>query len=140
MIATCVSNEPTALADHQRSRASAFESAYPLTPGRQYAVVGMSITETVLHFLVEDDRGNARFAPAGLFDLIESAIPPGWRFSLGTGVRASGRNLWSDPVVATWGYPELVEDPEHFTALVGGDPQAVAVFAREVACAYGRGE
>lgn len=119
---------------------SDFESAYPLTPGRQYAVVGMSITKTVLHVLVEEDRGNARFTPADLFDVIESALPPGWRFSLGSGVRASGWNLWSDPVVATGAYPELVEDPEHFAALVGGDPQAVAVFAREPACAYGRGE
>jgi hypothetical protein len=101
MIVTCVLNDPAALADHQRSRASAFETAYPLTPGRQYAVVGMSITETVFYLLVEDDRGQARFAPAGMFDLVE-----------GQG---------------------------HFSALVEGEPQAVAVFARQIAEAWERG-
>jgi hypothetical protein len=139
MIVTCVSNDPAALADHQRSRASAFETAYPLTPGRQYAVVGMSITETVFYLLVEDDRGQARFAPAGMFDLFEAPVPPGWRFALGSGVRAFGRDLWSDPVVATWGYPELVEDPEHFSALVEGNPKAVAVFTRRIAEAREQG-
>jgi hypothetical protein len=133
MIVTCVSNDPAALADHQQSRVSAFESAYPLTPGRQYAVVGMSITETVFYFLVKDDLGQARFAPAGMFDLVEAPLPPGWRFALGSGVRASGRDLWSDPVVATWGYPELVDDPEHFSALLDKAPHAVAIFSREIA-------
>jgi len=139
MIATCLSNDPTALADHQRSRASAFESAYPLTPGRQYAVVGMSITETVFYFLVKDDLGQARFAPAGMFERVEGPLPPGWRFALGSGVHASGRDLWSDPVVATWGYLDLVEGPSHFSALLEGESEAVATFSRQIAEALERG-
>ena len=132
MIVTCTSNEPASLADHQRSRVAAFETAYPLTAGKQYAVVGMSIIETVFYFLVRDDRGHARFAPAGMFDLVESPLPACWQFALGSGVRASGRAQWTDPVVATWGYPELVEDPNHFRALVDEEPDAVAIFARQV--------
>lgn len=135
----CVSNDPAGLADHQRSRAAAFESAYPLTPGKRYAVVGMGITETVFYFLVRDDLGGARFAPAGMFDLVEAPVPVGWLFALGSGIRASGRDLWTDPVVATWGYRELVEDPEHFSALMDEDPSAVAVFAREVSAAEASG-
>jgi hypothetical protein len=129
----CVVNEPGRLADHQQGRAARFESAYPLTVGRSYAVVGMSITETVLYFLVRDDHGEPRFAPAGMFDLVTSPLPAGWCFALGSGVRASGRDLWIDPVVATWGYPELVEDPAHFTALLDEDVDASAIFTRHVA-------
>lgn len=139
MIATCVSNDPSSLADHQRSRAVRFESAYPLTPGNQYAVVGMSIMETVFYILVEDDEGQPRFAPAGMFEIPSTPLPPGWRFALGTGVRASGRDLWADPVVATWGYSELVADPEHFSGLVDGENEAVSIFARQIALAGEQG-
>lgn len=132
---TCVSNDPAALADHQQSRFAPFESAYPLTPGKRYAVVGMDIAETVFRFLVRNDSGDAMFAPAGMFDLVEAPIPAGWLFALGSGIHASGRDLWTDPVVATWGYRELVEDPEHFSALIEDDPNAVAVFDREISAA-----
>jgi hypothetical protein len=139
MIVTCVSNEPASLADHQQSRAATFESAYPLTVGQQYVVAGMAITETVFYFLVRDDDGAPRFAPAGMFDLIEAPLPPGWYFALGSGVRASGRDLWVDPVVATWGYPELVRDPGHFSALLDEDPDALAIFVRRLAEAEASG-
>ncbi len=139
-MATCALNDPARLADHQKSRVAAFESAYPLTPGKRYGVAGMGITEAIFYFLVRDDLGAARFAPAGMFELVESPIPVGWHFSLGPGVRASGRDLWADPVVATWGYRELVEDPRHFSALIDEDPAAVAVFAREISAAEASGQ
>lgn len=105
---------------------------FPLTVGKPYAVVGMSIVETVFRFLVQDDFGRALFAPAGMFDLVVAPLPDDWCFELGSGVRASGRDLWVDPVVAVWGYPELVNDPDHFDALAEGDPDAMAIFTRNV--------
>lgn len=46
MRAVCVFNDPKMMADHQRGRAAEFESGYPLTVGKTYVVLGMSIWET----------------------------------------------------------------------------------------------
>lgn len=128
----CSSNDPGAMADHQRSRAVAFETAYPLTVGKEYSVVGMSITENVFYFLVQEDWGGPCFAPAGMFELVSAPIPPGWHFALRSGVRASGRDLWADPIVALWGYRELVEPGEHLTNLLEHEQVALAVFRAHV--------
>ncbi|WP_248582728.1 hypothetical protein [Nocardioides sp. InS609-2] len=49
MRAVCVSNDPKVLADHQRGRAAKFESE-PLTVGKTYVVLGMSIWGTSSNF------------------------------------------------------------------------------------------
>lgn len=128
MKAVCISNDPKGLADHQQSRVTAYEGLYPLTVGKIYEVVGMSIVARALYFLVRHDSGGPCFAYAGFFELFSSVIPQGWCFALEAGIRASGRDLWSEPAVATWGYPELVEDPGHVQALFELEPTALAVF------------
>lgn len=133
MRVTCVSNDPKMLADHQQSRAVPFESAYPLTIGKAYAIVGMTIAERAFYLLVRDDSGGPCFAPAGFFELFTASIPEGWRFGLEPGIRATGRDLWSEPGVATWGYPELVDDPAHVQSLLEFDPTALDVFESYVA-------
>lgn len=133
MRVVCVSNDPRALADHQQSRAIAIESAYPLTVGKSYVVVGMTIAERAFYFLVRDDSGGPCFAHAGFFELFTAPIPEGWRFGLEPGIRATGRDLWSEPGVATWGYPELIDDPAHVQSLLEFDPTALDVFESYVA-------
>lgn len=132
MKATCISNDPKTLADHQQSRAAAFETGYPLTVGGVYPVVGITLAERALYFLVRDDWGGPCFAPAGLFELFSDEVPAGWKFALEPGIRASGRELWSEPGVATWGYPELVDDPEYVAQLVELLPAAVKVFEAQI--------
>lgn len=95
MRVVCVANDPKALADHQRSRAAEFESDYPLTIGKSYAVLGMTIFENVFNFLVRDDWGAPCFAPADFFELVAAPIPDGWRFALRPGIRER-------PVVGAW--------------------------------------
>jgi hypothetical protein len=99
--------------------------------------VGILLDENQLSFLVRDDWGGPCFAPAGLFELGTFEIPSGWEFGLLSGVRASGRELWSDPAQAVWGYPELVRDPQHGAGLAERDPAAIAVFAARVSAAEG---
>ena len=93
-------------------------------------VLGMGIWENVLSFLVTDDFQMPCFAPGGLFELDLLEFPDGWVFRLCTGVRASGRDLWSDPCAAVWGYRELVEDPTHAAALEDREEHALGVFER----------
>ena len=130
MRAVCVSNDPKQLADHQRGRAAEFESEYPLVVGKTYVVLGMGIWENVFEFLVRDDWGGPCFAPAGFFDVLTAPIPEGWLFGLRAGVHASGRDLWTSPGVAVWGYPELVGEPGHAGALQEQEPEALALFDR----------
>lgn len=137
MRAVCIANDPKGLADHQQSRAIAIESSYPLTVGKSYAVVGMTIAERAFYLLVRDDSGGPCFAHAGFFELFVAPLPAGWRFGLEAGIRASGRDLWSEPSVATWGYPELVEDPAHVQALLEFEPSALALFESYVGEAEG---
>ena len=108
---------------------------YPITPGTEYALVGMLLWENILSVLVQDDWGGPCYAPAACFDLGVAAIPDDWRFGLFSGIRASGTEVWSDPYGAAWGYPEFVDDPGHGTALAEGDAAAVAIFAARVAAA-----
>jgi hypothetical protein len=93
----------------------------------------MSIAERAFYLLVRDDSGGPCFAHAGFFELFTAPMPDGWRFGLEAGINASGRDLWSEPAVASWGYPELIEDPAHVQSLLEFDPAALALFESYVA-------
>ena len=131
----CAFNRSSALPAEQRGRLVDVDEMYPLTVGSEYVVVGMGLWENVLFVLVRDDWGKPCFARAGLFELSSGEIPEGWRFALGPGIRASGRDLWVQPCGAMWGYDELVDDPAHLGALEERDPDALAIFERRVAVA-----
>lgn len=133
MFVTCLHNRAVMLSDHQRPRGSVEHSEYPLTIGKSYAALGMVLWENVLSFLVPDDWGGPCFAPAGLFDLGTWELPAGWSFGLFSGIRASGRDIWTDPYGAAWGYAEFVHDTDHGVALAERDEDALAVFYRRVA-------
>lgn len=133
MKAVCRSNRASDLADHQLGRATSPEAVYPLTIGSAYLVLGMGIWENVLSYLVCDDVERPFFAPAGLFDPNKvEVIPSGWEFALRGGISAEGRELWTNPCAAVWGYHELVADPAHAGALEEGDEEARAIFRGEL--------
>ena len=108
MRAICRFNRSSDLADHQRGRFASVDSEYPLSVGGEYVVLGMGIWENVLSYLVRDDIGHPAFAPTGLFERGEDAIPSHWLFALREGISASGRERWVHPCSAIWGYPALV--------------------------------
>jgi len=133
MWATCITNRAADLADHQRGRTWLEATTYHLTPGRGYLVLGMSVTETRLMIFALDDTEFPGFYPAGLFDIASQPTPARWMFAVRDGMRASGTDVWANPVQAVWGYPELVEDPSHYTRLVEGEAAARDVFQRRLA-------
>lgn len=125
----CVSNRAGDLGESQRGRGTRSDYIYDLTVGRNYDIAGMVLWETTLWVLVRADDGSPLNAPAGLFDGASVDLPPEWRFAVGPGARRSGTELWAEPRVAMWGYPELVDDHEHLERLFdGGDDDALAVF------------
>ena len=124
----CVSNRTVFLSDHQRPRGNSDTSEYPLSAGKQYVVLGMLLETNQLFFLVCDDWGGPCFAPAGLFELGSFDVPSGWEFGLLSGIRSFGREIWSDPSQAVWGYSELVREVCHGEGLAERDPVALAIF------------
>jgi hypothetical protein len=88
----------------------------------------MLLWETMLWLLVRADGGYPLNAPAGLFDRAAVQIPGEWQFAVRPGAAKSGRALWDDPLVAVWGYSQLVNDPSHGDDLFGGETTAVAIF------------
>jgi hypothetical protein len=133
MRATCRHNLSSDLAAPQRGRFADIESRYPLTIGRVYAVLGMGIWENVLNYLVCDDVGVPMFAPAGLFEPGGAMeIPDDWEFALCDGIAAEGKDVWTKPCAAVWGYHELVANPMHAAALEEGDGDARALFREEL--------
>jgi hypothetical protein len=127
----CRSNRALDLSDHQIERGTSLQATYPLTVGSPYIILGMGIWERVLSFLVRNDIGRPSFVPAGLFEEQRVRIPTSWEFTLQAGIRANGRQLWTDPCIAVWGYHELVANPDHAGALEEGDEKAYKVFLEE---------
>mgnify|MGYP000036764865 CR=1 FL=1 len=132
VIAVCVHNRSSMLAEHQRGRLGDLDSEYSVSIGERYIVVGMGIWENVLHFLVRDDWRMPTFMPAGLFDCPAQSLPEGWGFSLQPGIAARGRDLWVTPCAALWGYEQLLADPEHAGLLGERDDAAMLVFFQEL--------
>ena len=120
------------LAEHQRGRLGDLDSEYSVSVGERYIVVGMGVSENVLHFPVCDDWRMPMFMPAGLFVCPVQSLPQGWGFSLQPGIAAGGRDLWVTPYAALWGYEQLLADPEHAGLLGGRDDAAMLVFFQEL--------
>ena len=133
MIRKCTDNFSDALGEIQRGRATSLGVRYELTIDRDYVVLGMFIWETTLCFVVNGDHGRPVAVPAGLFAEDSGSLPSDWYFALGPGIRLSGPSLWERPLVAAWGYRELVEEQGHLDALLDGDDAACALFYRLLA-------
>lgn len=126
----CVANRGVFLPDDRRPRGTDGRSGYALTPGASYVVAGMVALAQHLSVLVRDDDGLPAFVPAELF-AGSVDVPSGWRFGLVP--RGETRAIWGEPLIATWGYGDLVDDPGHADALLAGEPAALSVFADQVA-------
>ncbi|MGL5830054.1 MAG: hypothetical protein ACRC0L_10860, partial [Angustibacter sp.] len=110
MIVTCLYNTLESIHPDQWLRGSSGTALHPVTPGQDYLVVGMTLWENRLSFLVQDDYYHPCTIPAGMFELGTWEIPAGWAFRLSSGIRVGGRAQWADPECAVWGYPEWVHD------------------------------
>ncbi|NHT17174.1 hypothetical protein [Cellulomonas sp. IC4_254] len=124
----CVAARGTFLPADRRPRGTTDASAYAVTPGRAYDVVGVLALADHLSVLLRDDWGGPAFVPAELFAGVTTVVPAGWAFALDTGSSAGRRSLWGEPVLAVWGYRALVEEAGHAAALVAGEARAVALF------------
>lgn len=98
------------------------ESILHLTVGKDYLAVAISLWRGCLQVLVSDDNELPNWFPIECFDLINRYLPVDWLFCYYDGA----------DLQALWGYRTLVEDYQHYDALLSRDRSAIAVFNDEI--------
>jgi hypothetical protein len=75
-----------------------------------------------LGVLIIDDTGRPNWKLIDLFVVVDGQLPGNWEFAAVT---------QREPVLALWGYPALVRDPDHHDNLVERKLSAMDAFLRE---------
>jgi hypothetical protein len=132
MIGRAVHDVGATLGSPERGAFYTAETAFHVTVGREYQLLGLGLFETVLLALVCDDTRKPSWLPIGVFEFPSQRFPADWEFVLVDPVAASGGDA-SNRWVALWGYPELVRDRSHSDRLVERDAGALETFFRELA-------
>ncbi|MCX5395345.1 hypothetical protein [Streptomyces sp. NBC_00094] len=108
--------------DFLRKSGNTPQSRFNVTLGQEYLANAMALWTYGLGVLIVDDTGRPNWKPIGLFDVTDRKLPDDWEF---TAVRDR------DPLVALWGYPALIRDPNHHDDLIERKSSALEVFLRE---------
>ncbi len=93
---------------------------FRLTRGREYEVYGFALFEKSPAFLVRNDDRYPEWYATSVFEVLDSAVPAGWR---------AGRGGGYDLVLA---YPELAASETAMAELVATRQDALRAFARQV--------
>ena len=111
--------EEKSLKRHEFGRFGTSElSAFDLTIGEVYLVMGMVIYEGNLNYVVNDGR-IVSANPYQLFEVVESDLPASWHF------RAFPKNNEILPSLeAVWGYYELCYVDGHYEQLIEMEEEA----------------
>lgn len=129
MKARCVQNQAKALARTAQKAVGSPNTMFPLSTGEEYDVsaTAMLTTGVVLYLTTNKWGRDPDWYPADLFQVVDGRVPCSWQFAY----FGSVFKKWRAPVVAVWGYPELVGDLEaHMTGLWEADESILATFYR----------
>ncbi|WP_107670452.1 hypothetical protein [Cyanothece sp. BG0011] len=96
------------------------ETKFDITPNYEYEVYGMCIWRKILMYLLCDDYNLPCFYPSELFKVVQYELPTYWKFTTYDNDEYSAK--------AIWGYPELVDDDNHYIALQERDKAALKIF------------
>lgn len=118
--AICLTNIGSALPDTWFSIGWTQKSKLDITIGRSYQIYAMALWRGHLVLLLCDDGGLPNWYPIDAFNVMSCQLPASWKFSY---VQKPGSLLQ-----AVWGYGRLIDDPEHYDALLERDADAVNVF------------
>jgi hypothetical protein len=99
---------------------------FPVVKGRDYKVFGQMFFQDDLAYLVQDENGIPRWLPSRIFDIVDNSIKD-WMFSDGRNTQAEDQSVKAG-YRFLWGYPLLVNDPDHLAGLMDADTSAIATF------------
>lgn len=98
------------------------ETDFHLEIETTYIVYGVTMWKSVLHFLVIPAKASLpNWYPAGVFEVVDGRIPPGWHF-----IHFEEDN--PDERKFLLGYKELTQDATHYVGLIERDINAIRVF------------
>lgn len=97
-------------------------SQFNVTIGREYVAYAMALWTYGLGVLLVDDTSKPNWKLMELFDVVDGGLPSHWEFCLLKGC---------EPVLALWGYPSLIRDPNHHDDLINREWPALETFFRE---------
>ena len=97
-------------------------SKFNVTVGQEYVVRAMALWTYGIGVLIVDDTGRPNWKLIDLFNVVDPRLPEGWEFAT---VKDRG------PVIALWGYPTLIRDPQHHDDLINRKISAREAFLRE---------
>lgn len=97
------------------------QSVFHLTVAKKYRAHGLALFNGAMIALVIDDETLPCWYPAEAFVVVDGTMPHNWRFGLRDQDGATG-------LQAIWGYPKLVDDPNHISSLAELDSSALAEF------------
>lgn len=105
------------------------QQAIPITAGRRYDVYGLALYTARIIAMVRSDDGRPNWCPFEWFRIVDGRMPNGWEVS---SVDPSGQTLQF-----LFGYPQLVNDPDHYDGLLEREAQAISIFEEVAATSSG---
>lgn len=100
---------------------------FPVTIGNRYRVVGMSLYNHRLAYLIENDASRPDWLPVGLFTIVDPRLPSFWSFSIPEVASEMPEGSWG--LQGLWGYRELTSSLDHYQGLIEQVPADIEVFA-----------
>lgn len=97
------------------------QTVFYLTLNKTYRAHGLALYNGGLIALVLDDTGRPNWYPVEAFEVVDGKLPTDWRFELPDEDGPTG-------IQALWGYPELIDNPDHLKALIERDTLALSTF------------
>lgn len=94
-------------------------SRFNVTVDDEYDVRAMALWTYGIGVLIVDDTGRPNWKPIELFGVVDGQLAANWEFAV-----VRGR----EPVLALWGYPTLVRDPDHHDNLIERKMSALDAF------------
>jgi hypothetical protein len=123
----CIANTIAGLSKKTIELGYSSTSKFNIEIGETYTVYGMSMWKNSLDYLIaENETNNPAWYPAELFEVTFNLLPIVWYFNFERYTNYKGE----DSEKAIWGYKEMIGDPEHFSDLAEGKPEAIEIFLK----------
>jgi hypothetical protein len=98
------------------------QTVFDLIDGKTYPVYSISLWGNDLYVLLSDENDLPNWYPIELFSVCNSRIDSDWEFSCFPN---------DGHLRALWGYAQMINDENHYDALLERDADAVRIFVTE---------
>ena len=121
----CIANTYEGLSERSKKAGRDLNVIFHVNVGEIYTVYGVNLWRRgSLSYLTMNAAGSVPiWTPAELFELVDGKIPADWYYKF--------LGVSDDYLNAVWGYQELVQDPKHYTGLVGEDKKEIELFMKK---------